>query len=208
METNQSTPSRLLAYGSLALGSTTILATQADAATVVDVNSTTYNTGLSGIGTIAHNSNSGSEFGDPNKAYTDSYVTFSSAVATNGQFLRGSDTDSQARPSGSITTFQYGRSGWNGGPRNSAELNSSDNWFYVNAANDSTQRAWLQFHFGDASESGDFSIVKAVFLDEGDTIDNAYAASNVSAVPEPSHMAALFAMGASGILLSRRRQAA
>jgi hypothetical protein len=123
---------------------------------------------------------------------------------SNGQFLRGTDTTSQAPDGGTITSREYGRSGYQASSAYFAELNSSDNWFYVNAASDSTQRAWLQFNFGNGDGSG-FSIVKAVILEEGDDIDNAAAAA--SAVPESSTMA-LLALGAGGLLIRRRREAA
>lgn len=206
MQTTKSTPNRLLAYGSLALGSTSILATQADAATVVDINSTFYDTGLSGIGVIQDYSTSRNGYG---KTYTTSSVeaTGTVRIPLSGVFKRSTDT-TPVTFSGESVRFEYADTSYIGGGQteeravNGAILNSSDNWFYAVDDVDGTQRLWLQFDFG--NNDGTFSIVKAVIPGEGETIDNAAAAS---AVPESSTMA-LLALGATGLLIRRRREAA
>lgn len=206
METNQSTPNRLLAYGSLALGSTTILATQADAATVVDIDNNTYDTSFAGIGVVQHYSviSHGND-----KTYTTRGVDITVGVSSpGGDFFRRSTDATQVTVSGSNTRFAYAQTQQGNYTEtqtvalNGAQLNSTDNWFYAVDEVDTDQRLWLQFSFG--NNDGNFSIVKAVIPEAGETLDNAAAAS---AVPEPSAMA-LLALGAGGLLIRRRREAA
>lgn len=198
MKTKVATSHRLLAYGSIALGSTAVLATQADAATIVDINSNTYDTGFEGIGTIELFSSSSEMAG---KTYVTSQVEFTvGAKMTAGGFFRRSADDIPVSFFGSDYLFSYGNTtSPNPGfveqtGQNGALLNSTDNWFYAVAEDDGSQRLWLQFSFG--NNDGNFSIVKAVIPGEGETINNAAAAA--SAVPEPSAIA----------LLARRRRLA
>ena len=190
---------RLRAYGSTALGTTALLASHSDAATVVDVNGTTFNTGLSGIGIVGRS-------GD-GSASTISSVTFSSYLAkqTSGYFRRASDATAVSfDETGTSRNFFYANVSSEGvaAPKQGAALNSSDNWFYA-ASSDKTQRVWLQFQFGGSANGTDFSIVKAVFPETVGELPSAQSA----AVPEPSALA-LLSLGASGLLIRRRKLAA
>jgi hypothetical protein len=187
---------RLRAYGSTALGTTALLASHSDAATVVDVNGTTYSTGLSGIGDIARAGSGG--------LYQSASVTTSAFVLKQSGynfFQRGNNITAVAFSANPISSFQYSYQG--NQAQKGAVLNSSDNWMLARST-DSTQEVWLQFSFGDNGDGTDFSILKAVFPD---TVGELPSAASASAVPEPSALA-LLSLGASGLLIRRRNKAA
>jgi len=190
------TPScRLLAYGSLTCGATALLSSNVEAATLVQVYASSYDTGLSNFGTISSTVQTEG---------TKAYVTFSGSGVSfpyGNIFRRSSDTSAftlQPGASGTQFTFINGTNSKGG-----SELNSSDNWFYAVGSQDATQRMWLQLHFGNSTNEG-FQIVSALILGEGETIDNAAAAA--TAVPETSSLA-LLSLGAAGLLKRRRRAA-
>ena len=189
------TPScRLLAYGSLTCGATALLSSNVEAATLVQVYASSYDTGLSSFGTISSTVQTEG---------TKAYVTFSGtgvSLPSGNTFRRGSDTSAFTVQAGSGTQFTF-INGTNS--KGGSELNSSDNWFYAVGSQDATQRMWLQLHFGNSTNEG-FQIVPALILGEGETIDNAAAAA--TAVPETSSLA-LLSLGAAGLLKRRRRAA-
>ncbi len=194
------TPNRLRTYGSLALGSTALLATHADAATIVDVNATSFNTTFSGIGTVDHLTTTSFN-------YLYSYVRTGSNILLpiGTTFRRASDTATVGSSTYSTSQIQYGKTYLGvSDPYQGALLNSSDNWFYATAASNTNQRVWLQFQFGNGDGSG-FSIIKAVYPSSPGELPSAFAAS--TAVPEPSALA-LLTLGASGLLVRRRRNTA
>lgn len=190
----------LRTYGSTALGSTALLASQSDAATVVDVNASFYDTGLSAIGTVERTGT-----GDPENW---SFVTIPTYVPkqTGTFFRRGTDESTVAFSTSTSRNFDYAFSNSSENPfspKNGAELNSSDNWFYASSP-DGTQRVWLQFQFGGGADSSNFSIIKAVYPD---AVGELPSAQSAAAVPEPSAIA-LLSLGVSGLLIRRRKQAA
>lgn len=193
MTSPESTSSRLLAYGTLACGATAMLSGNAEAATVVTINSASYDTGLATLGTV-----SATNKGYPNKGYL--HFSGTGVAFPNGTlFHRGNDS-TVVTPSGSAgTNFQFS----NNGPVNGALANSSDNWFYAFGSTDNSQRVWLQLHFGNSSTT-DFSIVTAVIPTSAGELPSASAAA--AAVPETSSLA-LLSLGAAGLLKRRRRAA-
>lgn len=192
MITPESSSSRLRVYSTLACGATAVIAGNAEAATIVPINSGSYDTGLSNLGTVQ-------SFTDVNDK---GYLSFSgsgvSVPSANGLFQRGSDTTNVSL-SASDTSFRFSDYMT---PQNGAQLNSSDNWFYAVGSTDNTQRMWLQLEFGPETNLG-FSIVKAVIPSFAGELPNAAAAS---AVPETSSLA-LLSLGAAGLLKRRRRAA-
>jgi hypothetical protein len=199
--------SRLKHYASSALGTTTLLATHSDAATVIQVGSQSYNTGLSGIGTVSVNPV------DPGP-HGPAFVTTSTLVYWGGDksgvFQRGTST--QALTDFSGTYKQYAGISESGSyPTSGALLNSDDNWARLRSL-DGTQEVWMQFDFGEGL-GGSTGIVKIVYpstVGQFATAAEASAATNqnVSAVPEPSSAFGLLALGASGLLIRRRFKAA
>lgn len=191
---------RLRAFGSTALSTTALLASHSDAATVVDVNGTSYNTGLAGIGTIGRSGNGG--------IYQGASVTTSATIMMASEFLhfrRGNDGGPVEFSIYTTNGFQYSYKNFQGHQaRNGAVLNSGDNWLYAKSNVDPDQQVWLQFQFGSLGNGTDFSILKAVFPDSPGQLNTALAAS--TAVPEPSALA-LLSLGASGMLIRRRKQA-
>jgi hypothetical protein len=196
---------RLLSYRSLSLGSTAILATQAEAATVVNVNATTFDTGLSGIGTVGFHFNP-----EPDMAESKSYVTFSGSVFVDmaGSFRRGDDTNNFSVGNYPSSTVQIQYASEKNAPpagSNGAVLNSSDNWLYAVSSPDQSQRVWLQFQFWSGTGGNDGLILRAVFPDFEGELPNPAAA--VAVVPEPSALI-LLSLGATGLAMRRRRTAA
>ena len=193
--------SRLRAYSSAALGATAVLATHADAATVVPVNSATFDTTFSSLGTVSR----GSRELFSNEFQTVAF-TGSAAYTQSNYFHRGNDTATVIIDTIGRNSFDYAKSYAPGDTNSSsaALLNSDDNWFYAVGETDNSQRVWLQFQFGDGEGNG-FSIVNAVYPDYEGELPSAFAAAN--AVPEPSALA-LLTLGASGLLARRRRNAA
>lgn len=190
---NTTPSSRLFAYGTLTCGATALLSGNLEAATVIEIDSSTYDTGFSSIGTISSTLNG--EKGNINFSGSGVSVTYGDL------FLRASDaTQVVMEPGTSSQSFSFSNAD---SPKGSAQLNSSDNWFYAVGAADATQRMWLQLRFGPSGNEG-FQIVAALKLDEGEVIDNAAAAS--AAVPETSSLA-LLSLGAMGLLKRRRRAA-
>ena len=196
MITPESSSSRLRVYSTLACGATAVIAGNAEAATIVPINSGSYDTGLSNLGTVQ----STNIVGD--KGYLNFSGSGVSVPSANGFFQRGSDT-TNVNLSGSGTSFRF--SDYVAPqtiPQNGAQLSSNDNWFYAVGSTDNTQRMWLQLEFGSQSNVG-FSIVKAVIPSFAGELPNAAAAS---AVPETSSLA-LLSLGAAGLLKRRRRAA-
>lgn len=187
---------RLLAYGSLACGATALLSGNAEAATIINVNASSYDTGLSNLGTIS--SSSKGPYG---------YLRFSGTGVSqvtglaNGQIDQASSTQTVTPNTevslNSFLVISYG-SGASG-----ALSNSSDNWFYAFGAADNSQRMWIQFQLGTQAGSG-FSVVKVVIPDFAGELPSASHAA--SAVPETSSLA-LLSLGAVGLLKRRRRAA-
>ena len=189
-----SNSSRLLAYGTVACGATAMLAGNAEAATIVNVNSSTYATGLSDLGTFQTTTTL--------KGYLRVIgSTGVSSPSADGVFVQRAASATNVTFSGSTTSgfaIGYGSSGWNG-----VQMNSSDNWFYAVASSNPSQRMWLQLQFGGSMTSG-FTIVKAVIPDVVGELPSASHAAN--AVPETSSLA-LLSLGAAGLLKRRRRAA-
>ncbi|WP_035612686.1 PEP-CTERM sorting domain-containing protein [Haloferula sp. BvORR071] len=201
---HSSTSSRLLSYGSLTLGTTALLSGNADAATVVNVNATSYNTGLANIGTVSLSTTS---FTFPVPPYTPTYkgrITLGDNLVGTAEapFQRaGSGVSFAPDTTTDSSLIEY----WNGGTVNGAVL-GSDNWLYAVSNTDSSQRVWLQFNFNmTTSTAVTGSIIKAVFPSSIGELPTAQLAS--SAVPEPSALA-LLSLGAGGLVLRRRRRAA
>jgi hypothetical protein len=188
--------SRLFAYGTLTCGTTALLSGNVEAATVVPINASSYDTGLSNFGTISSSVQTGGEMDKAYVAFSGTGVSF----PNGSSFRRASDTSPATVQAASSTQFAFIDGA---APKGSSELNSSDNWFYAVGSQDPTQRMWLQFHFGD-SMNEDFSVVAALVLDAGETIDNPAAAA--AAVPETSSLA-LLSLGAASLLKRRRRAA-
>ncbi len=192
---------RLLSYGSLTLGATTLLSGNADAATVVIVNSTSYNTGLSNIGTATLAVT-------PAGSYFKGQFQLGGQLVGTGEnvFQRGGSGVSFT-PDGSFDgpTIDYSSSFFLN--MQSGAVVGSDNWLYAVSSVDSSQRVWLQMNFNQVTGSNPVtgSIVKAVFPSFAGELPTAQAAS--SAVPEPSAMA-LLSLGATGLVMRRRRRAA
>ena len=201
MTNSESSSKRLLAYGSLACGATALVSGNAEAATVVNVNATSYNTGLSDIGTIGTTFNPGAPLGP--KAYLTFTAGSGVSVVQNGSnnnFSRS--TDSSSSP-GSQTFFSGVLYSLNSASNLGSLLDSSDNWLFAKGVNDPNQQVWLQLHFGATTGSG-FSIVNAVIPSTPGELPNAAAAA--TAVPESSSLA-LLSLGAAGLLKRRRRAA-
>lgn len=191
--------SRLRTYSSLAIGATALLGAHSEAATIIDVNAATFETTFSSIGTVGTKA-------VITGAYESRYVTFSEPVyISNKGFYRGTDAATVARSFFQVNDFAYFSkfSSYPPDSANNAER-GSDNWLPVSGGSDDSQQLWLQFDFG-FDEGNSFSIVKAVYPDYEGELLSAFDAAN--AVPEPSALA-LLALGASGLLVRRRRQAA
>lgn len=180
---------RCLTYGSLTFGSMAMTPSALDAATVVDVNTKPFDTGLSAIGSVAF----------ANLAFSDNFfLLFSSIVLhAEGEEFRRGDDNSPISPYGGDFGLGYTSDGL---PLNGALLNSTDNWFYAISETDNSQRVWLQFHF---TGDGNGTIVKAVFPSFIGELPSAAAAA---AVPEPSSLL-LLSLGTSGLLIRRRKSA-
>jgi PEP-CTERM motif len=189
-----SQPSRLLSYSSLVLGTTAVVTTHTDAATVLNVNASTYDSGLSNIGTVGFLSVAG-PYG-----FNKSDVSFSGTGVSSPSpvFSRAADT-SVVTFAGSAQSIRYN---YGTTSANDAQV-GSDNWFYAVGAADNTQRVWLQLNFGSGGGS-QFSIIKAVIPDTVGELSNAAAAA--AAVPEPSALV-LLSLGATGLAARRRRSA-
>jgi hypothetical protein len=200
MTNSESSSKRLLAYGSLACGATALVSGNAEAATVVDVNATSYNTGLSDIGTVGTTFNPSAPFGPK------AYLTFTAGSGVSAQQNGSYNIFSRSTDSSSPMGFQTSSSflySLNNGPSNGALLNSNDNWLFAKGVNDPNQQLWLQLQFGATTGSG-FSIVRAVIPSTPGELPTAAAAS--AAVPETSSLA-LLSLGAAGLLKRRRRAA-
>lgn len=193
---------RLRAYSSTALGTTALLASQSDAATIINVNSSTFNTGLSNIGTISR-TGTGVPYSNSSIQVTGSFLMTDKMSST---FRRGNDANPATFVPASASSVNYAFNNYGGSSAQSnAILNSSDNWFYFKGPTNQSQQVWLQFKFGGLGDGSGFSIVKAVYPDSPGQLTNALAAS--TAVPEPSALA-LLSLGASGLLVRRRRKTA
>jgi hypothetical protein len=195
MTTLTTSSNRLLAYGSLACSATAFLPGSAEAATVINVNAGSYNTGLSNLGTIVSTSYKG-------YGYLHFTGTGVSRISGPGDddFDRGANTESVTPIAGSRTTIWFMDYSM---PVSGAVSNSDDNWFYAIGAADNSQRMWIQFQLGNHSNSG-FSIVNLVIPDFAGELPSASHAAN--AVPETSSLA-LLSLGAAGLLKRRRRAA-
>lgn len=189
---------RLRSYGTAAVGTTAVLATQAEAATVLMPGSPDFNTTLEGIAGILSVSSSGT-------STPTTYVNFSIGVQTDKNFRRGTSTSSITLGSAKNSLYfaEFNKNGQRVSAFDAA-LNSTDNWLYVRNNSDSTKGGWLQFSFGNGSVEEGFSVVKLVAVDSVNEIPTAAGAA--TAVPEPSALA-LLSLGASGLLIRRRRVA-
>lgn len=187
---------RLLAYGSAACGAAAVLTGNSEAATIINVNASSYNTGLSNLGTI---SATGGYKGTANLHFSGTGVSLISGPG-NDHFDRAVDIGTVTPRTGSSVNFQF--LGEYGESVSGSARNSSDNWFYAFGATDSSQRMWIQLQFGGYGTSG-FSVVKLVIPSfEGELP----SASHAAAVPESSSLA-LLSLGAVGLLKRRRRAA-
>lgn len=199
---DSSTSPRLLSYGSVALGATALLSGNSDAATVVNVNATSYNTGLANIGTVTLSTTV-----TPISEYT---TWFKGDVGLGGTLAGSTESFFQRGGSGvsftpDSTTDPVSLRYFDGNFINGAVV-GSDNWLYAVSSVDSNQRVWLQFDFQPVtSTTVNGSILKAVFPTSIGELPSAQLAS--TAVPEPSALA-LLSLGASGLVLRRRRRAA